>query len=82
LYFSPTNIFNCRFFLDANTKRDQGKKAQFSNIFAAKVFLFPYFILSNYFISISKTIADTIRTCLGPRAMLKVCFKFDSSNHY
>ncbi|CAF4777501.1 unnamed protein product, partial [Rotaria sp. Silwood2] len=40
--------------LNANTKRDQGKKAQFSNIFAAK------------------TIADTIRTCLGPRAMLKM----------
>ena len=27
----------CRTFLDTNTKRDQGKKAQFSNIFAAKV---------------------------------------------
>ncbi|CAF0874860.1 unnamed protein product [Adineta steineri] len=40
--------------LNQNTKRDQGKKAQFSNIFAAK------------------TIADTIRTCLGPRAMLKM----------
>lgn len=40
--------------LNANTKRDQGKKAQFSNIVAAK------------------TIADTIRTCLGPRAMLKM----------
>lgn len=40
--------------LNANTKRDQGKKAQISNIYAAK------------------TIADTIRTCLGPRAMLKM----------
>ncbi|CAF0775770.1 unnamed protein product [Didymodactylos carnosus] len=40
--------------LNANTRRDQGKKAQFSNIYAAK------------------TIADTIRTCLGPRAMLKM----------
>ncbi|CAF0722067.1 unnamed protein product [Didymodactylos carnosus] len=40
--------------LNSNTKRDQGKKAQFSNIFAAK------------------TIGDTIRTCLGPRAMLKM----------
>lgn len=40
--------------LNTNTKRDQGKKAQLSNIFAAR------------------TIADTIRTCLGPRAMLKM----------
>ena len=30
------NLRRC-FFTDANTKRDQGKKAQFSNIFAAKV---------------------------------------------
>ncbi|CAF1086436.1 unnamed protein product [Rotaria magnacalcarata] len=40
--------------LNAGTKRNQGKRAQMSNIFAAK------------------TIADTIRTCLGPRAMLKM----------
>jgi hypothetical protein len=30
--------------LDSNTKRDQGKKAQFSNIFAAKVLLSFFFI--------------------------------------
>jgi hypothetical protein len=59
-------------YLDANTKRDQGKKAQFSNIFAAKVlfFFFLKILISPFFL---KTIADTIRTCLGPRAMLKVC---------
>ncbi|KAI8928608.1 chaperonin Cpn60/TCP-1 family [Entophlyctis helioformis] len=40
--------------LNTNTERQQGRKAQLSNIQAAK------------------TIADIIRTCLGPRAMLKM----------
>lgn len=40
--------------LNANTKRESGKKAQYGNIQAAKA------------------IADVIRTCLGPRAMLKM----------
>ena len=39
---------------DTNQERQQGRKAQLSNIQAAK------------------TIADIIRTCLGPRAMLKM----------
>ncbi|CAF1461141.1 unnamed protein product [Adineta steineri] len=52
--FGGGNSYQPVMVLNSNTKRDQGKKAQFSNIFAAK------------------TIADTIRTCLGPRAMLKM----------
>ncbi|KAJ1981419.1 T-complex protein 1 subunit gamma [Dimargaris xerosporica] len=40
--------------LNNNTQRETGKKAQYSNISAAK------------------TVADIIRTCLGPRAMLKM----------
>ncbi|EGF82847.1 hypothetical protein BATDEDRAFT_34479 [Batrachochytrium dendrobatidis JAM81] len=40
--------------LNTNTERTQGRKAQLSNIQAAK------------------TISDIIRTCLGPRAMLKM----------
>ncbi|KAI9002267.1 chaperonin Cpn60/TCP-1 family [Gaertneriomyces semiglobifer] len=40
--------------MNANMEREQGRKAQLSNIQAAK------------------TIADIIRTCLGPRAMLKM----------
>jgi T-complex protein 1 subunit gamma len=40
--------------LNQNTKREQGRKVQLSNVSAAK------------------TIADVIRTCLGPRSMLKM----------
>ncbi|KAJ3185590.1 T-complex protein 1 subunit gamma [Geranomyces variabilis] len=40
--------------MNTNMEREQGRKAQISNIQAAKV------------------IADIIRTCLGPRAMLKM----------
>lgn len=40
--------------LNTNTTREQGRKAQLSNIAAAKA------------------VADIIRTCLGPRAMLKM----------
>lgn len=40
--------------LSGNTKREQGKKVQISNIQAAK------------------TVADVIRTCLGPKAMFKM----------
>lgn len=41
-------------YIDSNTKRETGRKAQLGNIEAAKA------------------IADVIRTCLGPRAMLKM----------
>ncbi|ORX92684.1 T-complex protein 1 [Basidiobolus meristosporus CBS 931.73] len=40
--------------MNTNTQRETGKKAQISNITAAK------------------TVADVIRTCLGPRSMLKM----------
>jgi len=40
--------------LNANTKREQGRKAQLGNI------------------SAGKAISDVVRTCLGPRAMLKM----------
>ncbi|TPX42029.1 hypothetical protein SeLEV6574_g05800 [Synchytrium endobioticum] len=40
--------------MNTNTERESGRKAQLSNIMAAK------------------TVADIIRTCLGPRAMLKM----------
>ncbi|KAJ1655555.1 T-complex protein 1 subunit gamma [Dispira simplex] len=40
--------------LNTNTQRETGRKAQYSNITAAK------------------TVADIIRTCLGPRSMLKM----------
>ena len=40
--------------LDTNIDRETGRKAQLSNITAAK------------------TVADIIRTCLGPRSMLKM----------
>lgn len=40
--------------MNTNTERETGKKAQLSNIEAAK------------------TVADVIRTCLGPQAMLKM----------
>ncbi|KAJ1911146.1 T-complex protein 1 subunit gamma [Tieghemiomyces parasiticus] len=40
--------------LNTNTERESGRKAQYSNITAAK------------------TVSDIIRTCLGPRAMLKM----------
>eukprot|EP00887_Chlorella_sp_A99_P000807 scaffold5.g807.t1 len=43
--------------LQANTKRDTGKKAQYGNIMAAKA---------------SAAVADIVRTTLGPRAMLKM----------
>ncbi|ORX91562.1 T-complex protein 1 subunit gamma [Basidiobolus meristosporus CBS 931.73] len=40
--------------MNTNTQRESGRKAQISNITAAK------------------TVADVIRTCLGPRSMLKM----------
>ena len=40
--------------VDANPERQTGRKAQISNIMAAK------------------TVADVIRSCLGPKAMLKM----------
>ncbi len=58
---------------DANTKRETGKKAQLSNIQAAKV---RNIISSQPLIQAPppppQAIADVIRTCLGPRAMLKM----------
>lgn len=41
-------------FTDAGPERQTGRKAQISNIMAAK------------------TVADVIRSCLGPKAMLKM----------
>lgn len=40
--------------LSKDTKRDQGKKVQLGNVYAAKI------------------ISDIIRTCLGPKAMMKM----------
>ena len=40
--------------VDTNVEREQGRKAQLSNIQAAKA------------------VSDVIRTCLGPRSMLKM----------
>jgi T-complex protein 1 subunit gamma len=56
---------------DTAPERQSGRKAQISNITAAKV----QFIrdsdkaYSNHFF---KTVADVIRTCLGPKSMLKM----------
>ena len=60
--------------VDAAPERQSGRKAQISNITAAKVCLrIPYqpWVLHEY-ISIFQTVADVIRTCLGPKAMLKM----------
>lgn len=51
----PSNMANGQVYvMNTNTERETGKKAQLSNIEAAK------------------TVADVIRTCLGPQAMLKM----------
>lgn len=71
------------FVMNAGPERQNGRKAQLSNISAAKVsFLspdqfFPIAILTPLFTSFSffptlQTVADVIRTCLGPKAMLKM----------
>lgn len=49
-------------------KRETGRKAQLSNITAAKVCVFFPIFLTVW----GQTVADVIRTCLGPRAMLKM----------
>lgn len=67
---------------DANMEREQGRKAQLSNISAAKVEsagLVPGHAFSHsrakHFVAVihvPQTVADIIRTCLGPRSMLKM----------
>lgn len=74
------------FILGQNMKRESGRKVQLGNINAAKVS--HLFImdscslglqtcicikLTKIFSFVFQTIADVIRTCLGPRAMMKVC---------
>jgi T-complex protein 1 subunit gamma len=46
--------------------RQAGRKAQTSNITAAKVRVAPLILLKR------QVVADVIRTCLGPKAMLKM----------
>jgi T-complex protein 1 subunit gamma len=69
--------------LNANTKRDTGKKAQYGNIAAAKVSTLWTFLLHLAAGSLQITpfpdsraglqaVADIVRTTLGPRAMLKM----------
>ncbi len=62
------------FLQDTAPERQTGRKAQISNIMAAKVrrlFIHPF---SNHYVltQCPKTVADVIRTCLGPKAMLKM----------
>lgn len=52
---------------DANVKRETGRKAQLNNIKAAKVC-----DRCCNSCNIVQTVADVIRTCLGPKAMLKM----------
>ncbi len=67
--------------LQANTKREQGKKAQYGNIMAAKVKAFPVYAcscslygtpLKELLVPVLQAVADIVRTTLGPRAMLKM----------
>lgn len=55
--------------MKASTKRETGKKAQATNIMAAKVNLLLPTRLIPLFV---QAVADIIRTTLGPRAMLKM----------
>jgi T-complex protein 1 subunit gamma len=57
---------------DTKQERTQGRKAQLSNIQAAKVFVSLSINVTRPLKPQNKTIADIIRTCLGPRAMLKM----------
>ncbi|PPQ92883.1 hypothetical protein CVT25_009770 [Psilocybe cyanescens] len=64
------------FVMNTAPERQSGRKAQISNITAAKVRLPPY-LLSKSNTTKNRdgdvqTVADVIRTCLGPKAMLKM----------
>ena len=59
--------------VDTAPERQSGRKAQISNITAAKVCRRP--CIPNTFSNShpnAQTVADVIRTCLGPKAMLKM----------
>lgn len=58
------------FILDTNTERESGRKAQLSNIEATKVNF--HVIIGSEVSFFKQTVADIVRTCLGPRAMLKM----------
>jgi hypothetical protein len=58
--------------LDTAPERQSGRKAQISNITAAKVIYWPIIIEISITYKKEKTVADVIRTCLGPKAMLKM----------
>ena len=63
------------FVMNTGPERQQGRKAQISNITAAKVsFLAQLTCKYNLLLTTmhSQTVADVIRTCLGPKAMLKM----------
>jgi T-complex protein 1 subunit gamma len=78
--------------LNANTKREQGKKAQLGNIAAAKVLacsgpLPPPARLDWRLAAAAdpatrpQTVADIIRTTLGPRSMLKMLLDASGGSH-
>lgn len=59
--------------INATTKREHGKKAQFGNIMAGKVsWLACLFLCDSTMLILMQAVADIIRTTLGPRAMLKM----------
>ncbi|KAJ8457680.1 hypothetical protein ONZ45_g18216 [Pleurotus djamor] len=59
------------FVMNTAPERQSGRKAQISNITAAKVSILPLNWELHCLMS-QKTVADVIRTCLGPKAMLKM----------
>lgn len=61
--------------LDANTKRETGHQAQINNIKAAKVVPAFFALYLPHSFSPShhlQAVADIVRTCLGPKSMLKM----------
>lgn len=60
----------CLLFVDTGPERQSGRKAQTANIVAAKVS--HLFYSAATMLTHTKTVADVIRTCLGPKAMLKM----------
>ena len=60
--------------VDTAPERQSGRKAQISNITAAKVRNASEGArrVEAHVIGSAKTVADVIRTCLGPKAMLKM----------
>lgn len=58
---------------DAGPERQSGRKAQTGNITAAKVkFALRFYRSPMSLTFLLQTVADVIRTCLGPKAMLKM----------